>query len=188
MSLYLIWLFSLILRVFYLGTRPPNTSCEGEIRRMISAWASFCFWRKALTGLEFGLPSGWVRAINNAQEVLLNEDCLHKEGPLMVIGLIEKSECGGFVRHRKWGLSRKRKWKRVHRKGQAKMVIEIGRLEIITASGMATIRGWQAYIQCVNVKPKSRTREWLALTAQRENNENGNDWQVGPADTTMIDR
>jgi hypothetical protein len=37
------------------------------------------------------------RAINDAQEVLPNKDCLHKEGPLMIIGLVKKSECGGFV-------------------------------------------------------------------------------------------
>jgi hypothetical protein len=80
------------------------------------------------------------RAINNAQEVLPNKDCLHKEGPLMIIG-VNKSECGGFVGHHKQGLNRRRKRRWVHGKGQAKAVIEIGRLEMVTGSGNE--RKWQ---------------------------------------------
>ena len=67
-------------------------SCEGEMQRMLSAWASFCFWNK--TGLNrLGVQTSQQlddRAINDAQEVLLNKDCLYKEGPLMIIGLVKK--------------------------------------------------------------------------------------------------
>jgi hypothetical protein len=45
-----------------------------------------------------------VTTFNNAQKVLPDEDCLHKEGPLMVIGFVKQSESGSFVRHgkRRW--------------------------------------------------------------------------------------
>jgi len=58
---------------------------------------------KSFDSLGVGAPH-WLgnRAINNTQKVLPDKDCLHKEGPFMVIGLVEQSEGGSFVGHRKW--------------------------------------------------------------------------------------
>src|SRR6266542_2564206 len=50
--------------------------------------------------------SQWLgnSTFNHAQKVLPDEDCLHKEGPLMVIGFVKQSESGSFIRHgkRQW--------------------------------------------------------------------------------------
>jgi hypothetical protein len=50
----------------------------------------FLFVEKGFDRLEVRTPR-WLgdRAINNAQKFLSNKDCLHKEGPFMVVSFVE---------------------------------------------------------------------------------------------------